>query len=673
MMHFQFNIKRIICLWLILIAAFFSSAQCRQFKLMNEFLQLSVSNDSTGCYFTLQNNHGLILSTPPLELQFAGNKPSLSYQITAIDSGNVDETWYPLYGTDNHIRNHYKWLNLSFTQTTSIATLNIEFRLFDDAVAYRYKLISPGDSLVLMQEKTTFQLFQAKKCWWSWADYNTLEKLVYETPIGQAKHAAAPFTIETDAEDFLSILEAGIDDYSSMTLKQDSSDSLRYNVNLVPWADGTAVKVKDSLKSPWRVVLVSNSPSALLESKTILNLNDPPQGDFSWVKPLVYNGVWWEMHLGISTWKIKGGRHGASTTNVKKYIDFASEHGLGGALVEGWNTGWENWGQKDAFDFTTPYADFDLPSLTDYAASRSVELIGHHETGGDIIAYESRVDSAFALYNRLGIHYVKTGYAGPVNPPTEHHHGQYMIRHFNKVMRTAAANRLMLDVHEPVIPSGWSRTYPNLMTFEGVRGMEWNAWSDGNPPSHTCMIPFTRGLAGPMDYTPGIFDILEDHFQQKRVHWNGEDKGHNAVHSTLSNQLALLLVNYSPMQMAADLPENYLHHPAFHFIKSLPAKWDESKVLSSMIGQYIVVARRKGTSWYIGAITNEHSRTVALPLDFLNPEKKYEIEACMDNASSHYETDPENYVIHRALLSKELPFELWMAPGGGAMVIIREK
>jgi alpha-glucosidase len=650
-----------------------SSAESWMIRSFDSSVFLAITKSSNGISFSVANRHGQLVWTDPLRLTFSNQSPAFQFQALKLDSGSVNEKWSPLWGTDNAITNRYKWLDVIYSQPDTSYKFSIHFKLYDDAIAYCFEVESPGDSLVLMKENSSFHFTSMNKCWWSWADYNTLEKEVYETPVSQATHVSAPFTFVTDSGDYMSILEAAIDDYSSMTLRQDSLDTLTYHVNLVPWADGTAVKVKDVLKSPWRVMVVTSSPAELLSSKTLYNLNAPPKGDFSWVKPMVYMGVWWEMHLGLSTWKMQGNRHGANTSNVKKYIDFAAKHDIGGVLVEGWNTGWEHWGQKEAFDFTTPYPDFDLPFLADYAGAKGVQLIGHHETGGDIITYESHMDSAFALYQRLGIQYVKTGYAGPVNPPTEHHHGQYMIAHFNKVMRTAAQYHLMLDVHEPCIPSGWGRTYPNLMTFEGVRGMEWNAWSKGNPPSHTCRIPFTRGLAGPMDYTPGIFDILEDDFKQNRVPWNGDEKEKTAVHSTLSNQLALMVVNYSPLQMAADLPVNYDRHPAFHFIEELPSSWDESVVLDAVIGQYIVVARRKGTTWFIAGITNERSRTITLPVDFLREDKQYQLDACIDNASSHYETDPESYVLLHSTLNKSLPLELWMAPGGGAIYMLKEK
>ena len=364
---------------------------------------------------------------------------------------------------------------------------------------------------------------------------------------------------------------------------------------------------------------------------------------------------------------------GATTANAKRYIDFAAAHGIQGVLFEGWNTGWEQWGTPDAFDFVSPYPDFAIKEIVEYARSKNVEIIGHHETGGDILSYEKNLDSAFSFYQKLGIRIVKTGYAGPVNPPTEWHHGQYMVRHYNKVMTTAAKYHIMLDVHEPVIPSGLSRTYPNLMSFEGVRGMEWNAWSEGNPPTHSCTLPFTRGLAGPMDYTPGIFDINEDHFASKRIKWNWLDKGNTAVHSTLSNQLALMVILYSPLQMAADLIENYTDHPAFKLVEKLPATWDETRVLAAEIGQYVVIARRKGSSWFIAGITNEQPRQFEVPLSFLDQTHTYTFLTCMDAADAHYETNPEAYLITNETHTAKDSLILSLAAGGGVLIIVEEK
>lgn len=577
-----------------------------------------------------------------------------------------DARWRTVWGSSSPIRDHYNALQLELTVNRTKRKVILDIRLYDDGFAYRYTIPKQAGlkQITVMSEESRFTLPAHSHCWWSWADYNTLEKTYFHTALDSATHVATPFTLQTKHDVYMAIHEAAILDYSTMTLKQDSLQRNRYHVNLVPWADGSLVKAEDSLRSPWRAFIIGSSPGALIESNLLLNLNAPCKlNDVSWIQPMTYTGIWWEMHLGLSTWKM-GPKHGATTANAKRYIDFAAQNGIKGVLMEGWNTGWENWGRQDAFDFTTAYPDLDLEEVVRYAKAKGVEIIGHHETGGDTRAYEQHMEKSFQLYRDLGIRIVKTGYAGPVTPAGEHHHGQCMVRHYNKVMETAARYHLMLDVHESIPLSGLCRTWPNLMTAEGVRGMEWNAWSDGNPPSHTCTLPFTRGLAGPMDYTAGIFDIDLSARASERVKWNGEDHGHTAVHSTLANQLALMIVLYSPLQMAADLPENYAQHPAFDCMRSLPTTWNETKVLDAKIGEYIILARRSGKHWYIAGITNEEGRELDISLSFL--KKAFPLKATLfeDGEGAHYEANPEVYHIRELSMSGNT-FHVVMAPGGG--------
>lgn len=594
-----------------------------------------------------------------------------SFEILKTSLLNVDETWKPVWGQSSTIRNSYTEQK---TELISGKTkLNVYFRAYDDGFAFRYEIPKQKGlkEIIVLSEESHFSLPGNYECWWSWADYNTLEKNYFHTPIDSISHVAAPFTLRRDDGMHLSIHEAAIEDYSTMTLKREQGP--RFHVNLVPWSDGTLVKANGSLKSPWRAFLFGNSAGDLLTNNLIQNLNEPRViKDVSWIEPMNYIGVWWEMHVGISTWSA-GPKHGANTANAKKYIDFAATNGINGVLLEGWNSGWENWGKQDAFDFVTPYPDLNLKEVVDYARSKGIEIIGHHETGGDTESYEKHLEAAFKYYHDLGIRVVKTGYAGPVTPLGEHHHGQCMVQHYNKVMSTAAKYHLMLDVHEPIVLSGLSRTYPNLMTAEGVRGMEWNAWSEGNPPSHTCTLPFTRGIAGPMDYTPGIFDIDLSKHAEERVKWNSLDNGKTAVHSTLSNQLALMIVLYSPLQMAADLPENYEGHPAFQLVNSMPTTWDETRILDSRIGEYILLARRSGTSWYVAAITNEQERTLELSLDFLAADKTYSGIYCADTENTNYQDNPEDYKIHSTQLSPGETIPIELAPGGGFVIKILEE
>lgn len=622
-------------------------------------------------FYTVNFNNETIIEESFLGLIFE-NADSLCYfEFLEKKEKSSDETWKPIWGQFSSIRNNYNELTLFLKDAHKNRRINIQFRVYDDGFAFRYIYPDSISNIVILKEETQFHFTNNNLCWWIWADYNTLEKLYHKTNLKDASHVAAPFTMKTPNGTFVSILEANIDNYSSMTLKQNANDSLSFSVNLVPWADNTAVKTSGPWQSPWRVVQLSTTAGGLIESSILLNLNESSSNqDYSWIQPISYIGIWWEMHLGLSDWSLKNKRHGANTKNVKRTIDFASKHGIKGVLVEGWNTGWEDWGKPDAFDFTTPYPDFDIKEIVRYAKEKNVEIIGHHETGGDIIAYEKNLEKALEFYHNLGIRYVKTGYAGPVNPPTENHHGQYMVNHYNKVMKMALKYNIMLDVHEPIIPSGLSRTYPNLMTFEGVRGMEWNAWSEGNPPSHTCILPFTRGLAGPMDYTPGIFNIKLDKFSNKRVKWNGLDKGNSAVHSTLSNQIALMIVLYSPMQMASDLIENYENHPAFEFVSKIPTTWDETNVLEASIGECIIIARRYGSMWFIAGISNESPRVANISFSFLESGKKHSAFVCKDAPNSTYNINPETYSIETKTLTSNDFMEINMASGGGFVIII---
>lgn len=635
-------------------------------------IRLDVFLQDERLYYQAWLNQEAVLQASALGLVFEKEDTLGYFRLLSHTTGYHDTVWTSVWGQQRHIRDHYQWLLLDLEDTRHGRPLQIHFRVYDDGIAFRYEYPDSSQALNIMSELSSFCLAGDYRSWWIWADYGTLEKLYFETPLSQAPHVAAPFTMETTAGQYISIYEAALDQYSSMTLRQ-QQDKQCYQVNLVPWADGVAVKTQGAFRSPWRVVQMAPQAGELITSSLILNLNEPaPPADYSWIKPLTYVGIWWEMHLGLSEWGLANNRHGASTQNAKRYIDFAAQNGIGGVLIEGWNTGWENWGQAGAFDFVTPYPDFDILEVVAYARQKGVEIIGHHETGGDVIAYEEKLEQAFQYYHDLGIRYVKTGYAGPVNPPTEWHHGQYMVDHYNKVMRTAMQYQIMLDVHEPVIPSGLSRTYPNLMTFEGVRGMEWNAWSEGNPPSHTTILPFTRGLAGPMDYTPGIFNIKLDRHDQNRVAWNTLDPGNTQVHSTLSNQLALMVILYSPMQMAADLPENYQEHPALEFIANMPATWDETRVLAAEIGQYLVIARRAGHSWYVAGITNEEARSLELDLHFLDNGKRYAARICQDKPASHYQHNPEAYQIRKKKTGRKKTHTITLAPGGGFLMILQQ-
>ncbi len=639
-------------------------------------LDLKIALQHSRITWTIIHSGKTLLEGADPGLTLAEGDSIIQYQLLSWDTTSFSETWSPAYGTNAFIENRYRQISLHLRSESLPNPMKLEFRLYDEGIAYRMRIDGPESSTVgLATETGSIHLpVSIAKAHWIWADYNTLEKLVQHTPLVDAKHAAAPFTVEDSSGVCISLLEAGLANYSMCSWKQDSIDFRRYHVHLTPSDKGYAVQSAFPLQTPWRVIAVADNAARLMESNLVLNLNEPaPLRDWSWVKPIRYIGIWWEMHLGLSEWKTDSARHGATTANVKRYIDFAAKHGIEGVLIEGWNTGWENWGKPGAFDFVTPATDLNLKEVVAYARSKGVEIIGHHETGGDIVDYEKKLDSAFAFYNAMGIRYVKTGYAGPMNPPTENHHGQAMVNHLNRVMEKAADYGIMLDVHEPVIPSGLSRTWPNLMTFEGVRGMEWNAWSEGNPPEHACSLPFTRGLAGPIDYTPGIFDILLKNRENERVNWNGKGKGETAVHSTLAHQAALPVVLYSPMQMFADLPENYERYAdALSIMKQIPATWDETRVIDASIGEWVIVARRKGSDWYVAAISS-HMRRIAIPLDFLDKGKFYRYEACLDGAGADPEKWPTSHRVERGVKRSVDVIDFIVTDGGGALWIFKTK
>jgi alpha-glucosidase len=586
----------------------------------------------------------------------------------------VNETWEMVWGPQSTVQNKYSECVLEMIDQNSGLLLNVFLRCYDDGFAFRYYMPDQNgpEEIIIESEESRFTLCGEYESWWIWADYNTYEKTYIHSGLDSTHHVAAPFTLRKENGTHICIHEAALVDYSSMTLLQDGENDHCFKVNLVPAADGMKVRTQTPFESPWRVFFLADNAADLANSMLLYNLNEPCKiENTDWIKPVNYIGIWWEMHLGISDWAMTD-RHGATTENMKRYIDFAAAHGIDAVLAEGWNKGWENWGEKDAFSFTEAYPDFKLKELAEYADEKGVYIIGHHETGGDTESYERQLDSAFALYQSLGIHHVKTGYAGP-SPKGEHKHGQYMVNHYNLVMEKAAEYEISLDVHEPVMFSGLCRTYPNMMCGEGVRGMEWNAWSEGNMPSHTCIMPFTRGMAGPIDYTPGIFDIDLSYHKDERVKWNSLDQGNTAVHSTLANQVALMVVLYSPMQMAADLIENYEGHEAFSFIENLPATWDESVYLDAEIGEFIIVARRSGSTWYVAAITNEKKRWISIQTDFLEEGKTYNCRMLMDKPLSHYDDNPEDYMILDMDAEKGDNIELKLAPGGGALLILEEK
>lgn len=654
-------------------------------KIYVEFL--SMSNQPT--YKVFYDNN-LVINNSILGFIFKDNPP-LKYDFKVVNSSanSLKEKWATVWGTQDSILNNYNELKITLEENDELKRrFSITFKAYNDGIGFRYELPEQPNlnDVIIMDELTEFNLTGDHNCWWIPGDYDSYEYHYNNTKLSeidlnnynyetrgdrnQPNHKAVntPITMETEKGLFLSFHEANLTDYADMTLE--IKDDFSMEVDLVPWADGAKVKTSVPFKTPWRTIQISESATGLLESNIILNLNEPNKvNDVSWIEPMKYIGIWWEMHIGKSSWAkdpIEGSwsntsiYHGANTENTKSYIDFAFENNIKGVLVEGWNIGWEYWGADtlDYFDFVTPYSDFDIEELIKYAENKGVEIIGHHETGGQAANYEKHLEKAFSFYSDLGIRAVKTGYAGQIIPKGEYHHGQYMVRHYRKVLETALKYKIMLNAHEPIKATGLRRTYPHMMTREGVRGMEWNAWSDGNPPEHTTIIPFTRMLGGPIDYTPGIFDLTFDQYKEKE-----------RVHTTLAKQLAYYVILYSPIQMAADLPENYIDNPAFNFIKEVPVDWDESKYLNSKIGDYVTIARRNGNKWYLGSITDEFARSVSVSLSFLESDIIYKATIYRDGEEANWKTNPTDIAITEDFVDNTMRLRLSLAKGGGQAII----
>lgn len=612
-------------------------------------------------YYAVSYENKPLIKPSPLGFRFAHEPPMTgNFRVAATASRTLDETWRPVWGTAAEIRNHCNELTVTLRESSELEReMHLVFRAYDDGVAFRYVLPEQPNlkRCEIISEETHFNFAGDFAAWWIPADYDSYEKLYSSTPLSAVEAANTPITMKTDGGVHLSVHEADLTDYSGMTLKAVKGAPSSFECDLVPGPDGIKVKRDLPLETPWRTIQISPDAGGLIESHLILNLNKPCKlEDTSWITPMKYVGIWWGMHIKKHTW-YEGPRHGATTENAKRYIDFAAAHNIPGLLVEGWNKGWRTWGAEEPrMDFCTPYADFDLRAVVRYGKEKGVSLIGHHETSGNVPDYERQMEAAFALYEQLGVPAVKTGYAGTILPKGHHHHGQYMVNHYRRVVETAARHRITIDAHEPIKPTGIERTWPNMMTREGGRGMEYNAWSEGNPPEHTTILPFTRLLAGPMDYTPGVFDLQFDH------------TGEHRVYTTLAKQFALYVVLYSPLQMACDLVENYEGQPAFAFIEKVPVTWDETRVLNGEIGDYVTMARRSGAEWYIGSITDEHHRLLNIPLSFLTPGRKYVAQIFSDSIETDWEHAPTKIQIQQYLVESQDVLPAALAKGGGMAV-----
>lgn len=616
---------------------------------------------------------------------------------------SFDETWKPVWGETATIRNHYNELLVSLCQDHTGRKMNIRFRVYDDGMGLRYEF-PQQDSLVyfiVKEEHTQFAMTGDHTAWWLPGDYDTQEQETQESRLSEIRgrfHDAVNWTnssvavfsetgvqtsLQMKSQDglYINIHEAALVNYPAMHLNLDDKNMV-FESWLTPDATGNKAYVQTPFNTPWRTVMVSDDARDILSSNLILNLNEPCKiKDTSWIHPTKYCGVWWEMIVGKSSWSYTddlpsvniyqvdwnsvkpNGRHGATTANVKRYIDFAAKNGLQEVLVEGWNVGWEDWANRwkwDVFDFVTPYPDFDLKYLNDYAHSKGVKLLMHHETSSSTINYERHLEDALNLMNRYGYDAVKTGYVGDIIPRGDHHFSQSMVNHYQYVVEQAAKHHVMVNAHEAVRPTGLCRTWPNLVGNESARGGEYEAFG-GNAPYHTVILPFTRLQGGPMDYTPGIFET-------QLKNWSNNPSW---VRSTLCGQLALYLTMYSPLQMAADLPEHYeKYDDAFQFIRDVATDWDDSRYLEAEPARYITVARKaKGTdNWFIGGKCNEDGHKSELRLDFLDKGKKYACTVYADAKDAHYEKNPKAYVISKRIVKRGDKLRLTMAPGGGYVV-----
>lgn len=646
------------------------------------------TNENGEIGYTVAHNQTVIIDSSYLSFDFDGMDPLKSgLEVVNSSSKSVTETWEMPWGEQRKVKNNFNELTIDLKEEDDPERkLSVIFRVYDDGLGFRYHFPNQPNmkEAIITDENTQFNLTGDHKVWWIPGDWDIYEHLYNETrfseidAISKRDHpnlaqtyipenaVNTPVTMKTDEGLYLSFHEANLTDYSGMTLKVEPA-SLSMESELVG-SEITGYKVKRStpFSTPWRTIQVADKAGDLIESKLIVNLNDPNKlGDVSWFKPTKYVGIWWEMHLGKSSWDMASGKHGATTENAKAFIDFAAANNIGAVLVEGWNTGWEHWigfeDREGVFDFVTPYPDYDLKEVVRYGKEKGVEIIMHHETSAAPRTYEQQLDTAYQLMESLGIHAVKTGYVGKIIPKGEYHHGQWMVNHYRKVLETAAKYKVAVNAHEPIKPTGIRRTLPNAIAREGLRGQEFNAWSDdgGNPPSHLPTVAFTRMLAGPIDYTPGIFNIKLDPWKEK-----------NQVNTTLAQQLALYVVIYGPVQMAADLPEYYKGNKAFQFIRDVAVDWEESRVLNGEVGDYVTIARRERNThkWFIGSITDENPRDLTVDLSFLDNGKSYTATIYADAADAHWNDNPTAYEISSKTVTSKDKLNLKLAPGGGAAI-----
>ena len=630
-------------------------------------INVTVGVTNGRAWYQVMRGHDVVIKPSTLGFVLKDGALNGNFKAGKVTRSTHDETWSQPWGEDAQVRDNYNELKLRLQEKNGQRRMvDVVFRAFNDGIAFRYEFPEQPNlkEFIIMDEVTQFALPSDAQAWSIPALTPYYEGIYKRDAVSRKDSISAPVALEVNDSLCLAIMEANLTDYSTMNL---AANGTTLTVALVPWQNGDKVRVGDTRESPWRAVIIGRQAADILLSRMVLNLNEPCRiEDTSWVKPTKYVGIWWALQKQQWTWA-QGDRHGATTANTKRYIDFAARHGMGGVLVEGWNYGWDtDWTRHgDQFSFTRAYPDYDLEGLCRYARERGVRIIAHNETGGAAQNYENQMEEAYTLYESLGINTIKTGYVNPHFYNGELQHSQWGVRHFRKVIETAARHHMMIVNHEGAMPSGIQRTWPNLIGTESMRGQEYNAFdrAGGNPPYHECILPFTRGLGGPMDFTPGIFEYSNDAVPGTRPQ------------TTLAHQLAEYVVIYSPGHMAADLIENYEHHPAFKFIEEVPTNWERTLVPHAAIGKYVMYARqeRGADNWYIGGVTDDQARDFTLPLDFLSEGKKYVAIIYEDGADADYRTNPYPVHIRKMDVDRSTVLHLHLASGGGVAIQILAK
>ena len=661
--------KRFIVSFIIIVSTVVSVgvADCNAHELVTSpdgAVTVTVGVKSKQAFYSVSYKGKEIVSPSALGFVINDGKIGAKVRLAGASRSSKDEVWHQPWGEDDAIRNHYNELTVSYKESDG-RMMKVVFRVFNDGFGFRYIVPDAyhGKEYRVMDELTEMALAHDAMAWSIPSNHTEYFEGIYTRDLLSRKDTVCtPLTIAYEDGLFLSIHEAALEDYASMNLtsRKGKAGEVRLLTALTPWKSGVKVYAQGELKSPWRTMIISETAGGLLTSRLMLNLNEPSRiTDTSWIEPGRYIGIWWSIHKKQNTWEM-GPRHGATTANVKRYMDFAARHGFSGVLAEGWNPGW---GEGERISYVESYPDFDMEEVCRYGLSKGVRFIGHTETWGNANLLESQMEQAFSWYEKLGIRVVKTGYVGHLFDGKELAKSQYGIRHYRRVIECAAKHHIMIDNHEPAMPTGLQRTLPNLMTQEGVRGQEYNAWDrrGGNPPSHTVTLPFTRGLAGPTDFTPAIFNFSEI---VPGTH----------PHSTLAKQLGEFVVIYSPLQMAADAIENYEGQPALTFIESCPTTWSRMVVPHGEIGEYVTIARKErgGDRWFIGSITNEHSRELTVSLDFLDADSQYRAVIYEDSADADYERNPYAMSIRQLVVTSADTLQLKLARSGGAAIRIEK-